>query len=93
MLPFRVGGESGTVFCERCPPILGGCESLSGPRPFRYARVIALHDVSSAPQFIELAILPVTAGRNGEQEHGSAVPLDALQHREEGWSEPLECRS
>jgi hypothetical protein len=75
--------EFGTVVGKRCPTRLGDRQSLSGPGPFRYARVVALHDISCASELIQFAVLVATAGRNGEHQKCPAMLLDALQHRDE----------
>src|ERR1700730_5704339 len=78
--------DFGTVFRQRRSASLGDRQSLSGPCAFSDARVIAFHDISGTSELVQLAIL-TTAGRNGERQQCSAVPLDAFQHREERWNE------
>ena len=49
--------EFGPVVGKRRPPSLGNRESFSGPGPFRYARVVALHDISCPSELIQFAVL------------------------------------
>jgi hypothetical protein len=75
-----------TMFRQRSAASLGDGESLSGPSLSGYGRVFAFHDIASTPELVQLAVL-TTAGRNGEHQKCSTVPLDALQHRKKGRSE------
>src|SRR5438552_1507755 len=85
-MPSLLLGEFGAVLGQRSAASIGDREGLSRPRPFGDARVIAFHDISGTSELVQLAIL-TTAGRNREHQQRSAVPFNALQHREERWSE------
>jgi hypothetical protein len=85
-MPNLLLGEFATMLGKCRPSGFGDGESLSGPSTFGYTRVIALHDVSGTSELVQLSLL-TAAGRNGEHQKCSAMPFDALQHREERRSE------
>jgi hypothetical protein len=66
------------MFRQRSAASLGDRQSLSRPCPFGDARVIAFHDIPGTPELVQLPVL-TTAGRNGEHQKCSTVPLDAHQ--------------
>src|ERR1700751_1216158 len=85
MSPLLLGNFC-TMFRQRSAASLGERQSLSRPRPFGDARAIAFYDIPGTPEFVQLPVL-TPAGGNGEHQQCSTVLLDALQHREERWSE------
>ena len=70
------------MFRQRGASSLGDRESLSGPCPFGHARVVAFDDISGTTEFIQFPVL-TTASGDSEHEEFPAMPLDALQQRDE----------
>src|SRR5438105_1216741 len=79
-------GDFGTIVGKCCPPELRDRERLSRPCTFGDARMVAFHDVPGTAEFVRLAVLTTTRS-DREHQKCSAVPLDALQHRNKGGSE------